>query len=194
MGVSPTFRRWRVTAPFVCQVRARIGTRDIVQRVGTSAVVVVVSVIACHVRRVVWNTDIVDVDLVAVKQDDVRHVSERTRVVVGRRTLPGDFGHEVPGAIDAVHQHLEVMAGGGIAVEVNGPGVLQDSAHLQQPNRHHAQVGLHPLAMGEGGRLEDLVHGRLFIRDQPHLSHVQVGQRPGVLESGAGRGAAHGAA
>ena len=63
-----------------------------------------------------------------------------------------------------------------------------------QPDRHHAQVGLHTLAMGRAGCLEDLVHRRLFISDQAHPSHVQVGQRPSVLEGGAGLSAATGAA
>lgn len=72
-------------------------------------------------------------------------------------------------------------------------GSSQRTLH-PQPDRHHAQVGLHTLAMGRAGCLEDLVHRRLFISDQAHLSHVQVGQRPSVLEGGAGLSAATGAA
>ena len=39
--------------------------------------------------------------------------------------------------------------------------------------------------MGEARSLQYLVHGRLLVGDQPHPGHVEVGQRPGILESGA---------
>ena len=70
---------------------------------------------------------------------------------MGSGTPPGDFGHEVAGTIDAVHQHLQVMAGRGVAVQVDGAGVLENAAHFQQADGHHAEVGLHPLAVGEAG-------------------------------------------
>ena len=76
-------------------------------------------------------------------------------------------------------------------MQVDGAGILQHPLHLQQPNRHHAQVGLHPFTMSKSRRFQDFVHGRLLVGDQAHPGHVQVGQGPGVLEGGAGRSAAH---
>ena len=38
-------------------------------------------------------------------------------------------------------------------------------------------------SMGDGGRLQHLIHGRLLVGDQTHPSHVEVGERPGVLEA-----------
>ena len=61
-----------------------------------------------------------------------------------------------------------------------------------KPDGHHTQVGLHTLAMGSAGCLEDLVYRRLFIGDRAHPSHVQVGQPPSVLKGGMGLSAATG--
>ena len=83
------------------------------------------------------------------------------------------------------------MARSGITVQIDRRRVLHHAAHLQQSHRHHAQVRLHRPSMGQPGSIEYLVDGRLLIGDEPHPGHVQVGQRPGVLEGGAGGGAAH---
>ena len=108
-----------------------------------------------------------------------------------RGALPSDLGHEIGHTIDAVHQQLEVVAGRRIAVQVDGAGVFQHAAHFQQAHGHHAEVGLHSLAVGEAGGLEHLVHGRLLVGDEAHPGHVQIGEGPGVLEGGAGGRAAH---
>ena len=39
---------------------------------------------------------------------------------------PNDLVTPVLGAENGIHQHLQVVARGGIAMEVNTPGVLQD--------------------------------------------------------------------
>ena len=126
-----------------------------------------------------------------VKQDRIRDVAVTPRGVVALSSLLRNLVLEAGATVNAVHQQLEVMSGGGITVQVNGTGVFQHPAHFEQPNRHHAQVGLHPLAVGQSCRLQHLVHGRLLVGNQSHPGDVQVGQCPSVLEGGAGRGASH---
>ena len=41
------------------------------------------------------------------------------------------------------------MARGGVAVEVDGAGGLEDAAQLHEPRRHHHQVGHHRVAADE---------------------------------------------
>ena len=47
------------------------------------------------------------------------------------------------------------------------------------------RLGLNACALGEPSRLQCLVHGWLFIGNQTHPSHVQVGQGPGSLNAAA---------
>ena len=49
------------------------------------------------------------------------------------------------------------------------------------------RLGLNACALGEPSRLQCLVHGWLFIGNQTHPSHVQVGQGPGSLNAAACR-------
>ena len=54
---------------------------------------------------------------------------------------------------------------------------------LHLPRRHSA--------VSQPRRRQHSVHGRLFVGNEAHPGNVQVGQRPSVLEGGAGRGVAH---
>ena len=47
------------------------------------------------------------------------------------------------------------------------------------------RLGLNACALGEPSRLQCLVHGWLFIGNQTHPSHVQVGPVPGSLNAAA---------
>ena len=43
---------------------------------------------------------------------------------------PQDLVAEVAAAKDLIHYQLQVMAGGGVDVQVNAAGVLEDAMHL----------------------------------------------------------------
>ena len=105
---------------------------------------------------------------------------------------PNNFIAEPIFAKDAIHQELEVVGGGGVAVQVDGARRLQDALHLQQPHRHEDEVGLHPFPMGLTGSINDGVGGRVAVCQLPVLTHVHVIQGPGILEGGAGGLAANG--
>ena len=49
-----------------------------------------------------------------------------------------------------VHQQLEVVVGGGVAVEVYATCVLQDAVEFYHALGHHGQVGHHVVIAGEG--------------------------------------------
>jgi len=51
-------------------------------------------------------------------------------------------------AIDATDSRG--MAGGGVAVEVDGAGVFEDSAEFDEARGHHGEVGEHVGAAEEG--------------------------------------------
>ncbi len=44
------------------------------------------------------------------------------------------------------------------------------AAHFEQADGHHAQVGLHTLAVSQAGGFQRLVHGGLFVRDKAHVA------------------------
>ena len=67
-----------------------------------------------------------------------------------RRTLPNDFVAEVPCAEDAESStHFEVVAGGGVAVEVEAAAGFEDAVELDEAGGHHDQVGGHLVAAEE---------------------------------------------
>ena len=65
-----------------------------------------------------------------------------------------DFVAEVPGAEDAVQQHFEVVAGGGVAVEVEAAAGLEDAVELDEAGGHHDEVGGHLVAAEEARPVE----------------------------------------
>ena len=57
--------------------------------------------------------------------------------------------HVVEGVVDAedrVHHDLQVVARGLVAVQVDASRRLQDAMQLDEPHRHHRQIGGHPIA------------------------------------------------
>ena len=84
------------------------------------------------------------------------------------------------------YQQLEVVAGGGVAMEVYAAGVLQDSVKFDHALRHHGQVGHHVVVAEEGahgleevGELTGGVGYKILIGA---LRFKTPG--PGVLEGG----------
>ena len=77
------------------------------------------------------------------------------------------------------------MAGGGVAVEVDGAGLLEDSAEFDEARGHHGEVGEHVCAAEEGS---EGAHG--FGDAATGLNDLLVGERgllvplPCVLEGG----------
>ena len=61
--------------------------------------------------------------------------------------VPDDFIHEVARSKHGIHEQLQVVARGRVAMQVNATRRFQKSLHLQQPDCHHDEVGLHPLAV-----------------------------------------------
>jgi hypothetical protein len=51
---------------------------------------------------------------------------------------------------DRVHQNFEVVAGGGIAVEIDGAGLFEDAAEFDEARGHHGEIGHHVGAMEVG--------------------------------------------
>ena len=55
--------------------------------------------------------------------------------------LPGDLRPIAISAEDRVHQHAQVVPGGGVAVHVDCAVGLEHAAQLDQADRHHREVG-----------------------------------------------------
>jgi hypothetical protein len=114
-------------------------------------------------------------------------------VVMCAVTLPDDLIHKELWSKHGVHQNFEVVACGGIAVEINGAGFLEDAAEFDEAGGHHGEVGHHVGVEEEGfegaegvgdaaSLLDDLLVGALGV-DVP---------LPGVFKGvnlGAGLGA-----
>ena len=126
-----------------------------------------------------------------IEQNRVSDVPVTSGCVMALGSLPRNFVLEIACTIDAVHHQFEVVAGRRVAVQVYRPRVLQNPTHLQQAHCHHAEIRLHPFAVGQAGRLQYLVHRRLLVGDQTHPRHVEVRQRPRVLERRPRRRAPH---
>ena len=101
-------------------------------------------------------------------------------------SFPNYLGPEIRCSKHSIHQQLQIVAGGGVAVEVDAAGGLEDAVELDHPLGHHGEVGHHvvlaeELAQG-GEEAADLVGSA--------SDHVLVGGLglpapvPGVLEGG----------
>ena len=71
-------------------------------------------------------------------------------IILSGSALPDDFVLEKLGSKYCVHNELEVVAGGGVAVEVDGAGFFEDAAKLDEAWGHHGEVGEHVGAAEEG--------------------------------------------
>ena len=89
--------------------------------------------------------------------------------------LPSDLVLKVPVPEHRIHQELEVVARGWVAVKIYASSCLQNTTHLQEPDGHHAQIGLHPLVVCEAGGLDCPVDSGMVVCDQSHPGNVKIG-------------------
>ena len=68
-------------------------------------------------------------------------------IAMGACPLPRDLAPKVGGAKDGITEALEVVAGRRVTVEIQAARRFEDAAQLEQADGHHAEVGLHPLAV-----------------------------------------------
>src|ERR1035437_10446322 len=64
-------------------------------------------------------------------------------VVLRGRPLPNDLVLKTFRSEYCVQEQFEVMAGGGVAVEVDGAGFFEDAAEFDEAWSHHGEVGEH---------------------------------------------------
>ena len=60
-----------------------------------------------------------------------------------RRSTPGDFVPETLWPEYRVHEQFEIVAGGGVAVEIDAARRLEDAEQFHHALGHHRQVGHH---------------------------------------------------
>src|ERR1035438_4922765 len=71
-------------------------------------------------------------------------------VVMHAIPTPADFIYEIFSTKNRIAQQLEVMGGGGVAVEVEGAGGFEDAAQFDEARGHHGEVGHHVVAAEKG--------------------------------------------
>ena len=106
--------------------------------------------------------------------------------------MPDDFVAEVGTSEDGIHEQLQVMGCGIVAVQVDRSRRLEDAVHLEETYSHKDEIRLHRLAMRHARRFDDGIGGRMLIGEFTVLVDVDVLEGPGVLEGGAGGLAADG--
>ena len=114
-------------------------------------------------------------------------------VGVRRGALPDNLVAKELRPKHSVHQNLQVMAGGGVAVEIDGAGLLEDAAEFDEARGHHGEIGHHV------GVEEKCFEGAEGVGDTASLlddllvgAHRFVVPLPGVFKGvnlGAGLGA-----
>src|SRR5262245_49119733 len=60
-----------------------------------------------------------------------------------RGPFPDNFISKIDGMEYGIKHHLEIMASGGITMEIERASGLQDTMEFYQANRHHGQIGHH---------------------------------------------------
>ena len=73
--------------------------------------------------------------------------------------FPDHFVAKVGRPEDGVEHHLEIVGCGWIAVKVQAPSWLQDSAQLHEAGRHHDEIGEHVI------RTKEVLHRRDRLSD-----------------------------
>jgi hypothetical protein len=79
----------------------------------------------------------------AIEQDHHVNAPVALGIVVFPVPFPDDLSLDVFRSEYSVHQELEIMARGGIAMEIKAPRGLQDSPKFYEAGWHHDQVGHH---------------------------------------------------
>ena len=82
--------------------------------------------------------------VLAIQQNNVVDTTEvsgaLSNIIVSTVPLPDNFVPEVGMAEHSIHQQLEVVACGGITVEVDATRWFEDSVQLDQALRHHREI------------------------------------------------------
>jgi hypothetical protein len=89
-----------------------------------------------------------------IEQHDVMNAamlaSSLLSVIVRTGPLPNDLCSEMICAEDGVHQHFQVVAGGGVAVQVDGAGGFENTFEFEEAWGHHGEIGHHVGVAEEG--------------------------------------------
>ena len=105
-------------------------------------------------------------------------------IAMSASPFPNELVPKMPRPEHGVHEQLEVVAGGGVAVEVDAAGRFQDAVQLNHALRHHGEVGHHVVLA------EERAHRLYEVRELPRpVGHdILVGVLglhapvPGVVE------------
>ena len=186
----------RHSEKLICQVRAvLIRVYQVSKLVAPSRFRLDMAIKLVNVCRIVWpeRANPREVITLTVVQKEVGIVrisleSQALRVC----PTPGYFAAKLFRSKYRIHKRFEVVARSRVAVKVDASRVLQYATHLQETDGHHAEIGLHPLAVRKSCRLYGAIDGRMLIGDEAHPRHVEVAERPRVLEGRARRPAADG--
>ena len=170
-------------------VRSRGG--EVVEPVA-SAVVVNVAVAAQLLRAVRLAAAAIGVEApipdrlvgLGIEQEDVRDVAVLVGRVVALGPLPGDLVAVVARPEGRIHQELEVVAGRGVAVEVDAPRRLEDAVQLHHALGHHREVGHHVVLAEElAHRLEQVGETLGALHDDLPVGDLGLDAPvPGVVE------------
>jgi hypothetical protein len=134
-----------------CYAVSDAGSRWILVLV-SSPVGIDVPIVLLNIALVIDLKDPVPTWLVSLrgKKDDIMARSVAVRAIVAVTSLPNDLVPKMLRAKNCVHEELEVVAGSGIAVEVDGAGFFEDAAEFDEARGHHGEVGEHVGAAEEG--------------------------------------------
>ena len=110
----------------------------------------------------------------------------------GGAVAPDDFADYIPGAEHGVHHHLDVVAGGGVAVEIDAAGGFEEAVDFQQADAHNGEIGGRRRAAGVARGGDDGVQAVVDAFELLNRHFLAVVQRPDVIEGGAFRRAADG--
>src|SRR5260370_11610870 len=131
--------------PLVHHVWPWIGTGHVVEHVG-AAIGVFEAIFAADVGLLVSSSDRVPHEglpgVLHVVQDRVRHRAPALGVVVDVCALPSDLRAEVLRSKDCIHHHLEIVAGGWVAMQIHRAIWCKHAMHLHEPVAHPFDVDL----------------------------------------------------
>ena len=126
-----------------------------------------------------------------VEQDDIVFpVEEPGQIHEAEGIVPYDLVAEILRAEDGIHEQLEVVAGGVVAVQVDAAGWFEESFHFHDTDGHVDQVAHHGVAVDGTGGIQQGVESGMLVLDFAVPGEVDVVKPPCVLESGAGGPAA----
>ena len=99
-------------------------------------------------------------------------------------SFPHNFIPKVVFSKQAIHHKFEVVACGGVAVEIDCPCGFEDAVHFKQTDCHCHEIDFHGLVIDLCGRLDDLIKFLVAFRDLAMSFGFDVLVRPDVFEGG----------